>query len=398
MINKDFFAGNRSRLMRELGDGGALWLTAYDSMQHSADMAAIFCQESNFWYLTGVSEPGWQLLCIQGESILIAPDISESERVFDGFLSNEKALDISGCDRVVGCKEAGELRGRLKSVEAVYTLGEDPYSGYYSFFENPAPGRLRGKLEADFSGKIRDVRQLLAKLRAIKQPMEIEAIRRAVILTADAFNKVKSNLAILESENQVEAIFGYEFRCAGASYGYDPIVASGMNACTLHYNKNSATWSNGELVLIDIGAKLDGYSADITRTYATGSLTDRQRQVHEAVKAAHLKIIDLVKPGLGFREYQNASDEIMRQTLSGLGLMKDSADFRKYFPHAISHGLGVDVHDSLGGFEVFMPGMIITVEPGIYIPEESIGVRLEDNILVTDTVSENLSAALSLEL
>lgn len=155
------------------------------------------------------------------------------------------------------------------------------------------------------------------------------------------------------------------------------------------------------LLLIDAGA-LDGeYAADITRTYAMGVPTNRQRQVHAAVEEAHRLIIELIKPGVALKSYLASVDEIMKNALIQVELLKDRNDddtYRKYFPHAISHGLGIDVHESLGGYKEFMPGMVLTVEPGIYIPEEGIGIRIEDDILVTKTGNENLSRALPTSL
>jgi Xaa-Pro aminopeptidase len=139
---------------------------------------------------------------------------------------------------------------------------------------------------------------------------------------------------------------------------------------------------------------VDGYAADITRTYAVGTPTDRQRAVHAAVETAHKAILALLKPGLSFAAYLSEVDQIMKQSLDSIGLLKTDSDYHRYFPHAISHGLGLDVHESLGGHEALKPGMILTVEPGIYIPEEKIGVRIEDDILITEDGHRNLSGAL----
>jgi len=141
-----------------------------------------------------------------------------------------------------------------------------------------------------------------------------------------------------------------------------------------------------------------GYAADITRTYAIGTPSRREKDVHAEVEQAHQAIIDLIKPETSVKEYMAAVDDIMKQALRNLNLLKTPDDFRRYFPHAISHGLGIDVHDSLGGFKAFQPGMVLTVEPGIYIPEEGIGVRIEDDILVTKDGNKNLSAALPTSL
>ena len=155
---------------------------------------------------------------------------------------------------------------------------------------------------------------------------------------------------------------------------------------------------DGELILLDVGASVDGYAADITRTYAKGDVSDRFAHVHLEVEKAHKKIIRLLKPGLAVKEYMTQVDVIMKQALTNVGLLNDEKDYRKYFPHSISHGLGIDVHDSLGNPNTFKPGMVLTVEPGIYITEEGIGVRIEDDILITESGHENLSEMLPTSL
>jgi Xaa-Pro aminopeptidase len=241
---------------------------------------------------------------------------------------------------------------------------------------------------------VRDVRPILKKLRALKSEAELEVQRQAIRLTCDAFKKIKDKMSDLPTEVAIENEFTYIFGCSGAKHAYEPIVAGGSNALTLHYTSNTQALPANGIVLIDIGARIGGYTADITRTYAVGDPSAREVAVHKAVEKAHHDIIDLIKPGVLLADYQTQSDEIMKQALDGLGLLKDPEDYRKYFPHAISHGLGIDVHESLGGFESFQPGMVLTVEPGIYIPEEGIGVRIEDDILVTEHGHENLSAGL----
>jgi Xaa-Pro aminopeptidase len=152
--------------------------------------------------------------------------------------------------------------------------------------------------------------------------------------------------------------------------------------------------------VIDIGARINGYAADVTRTYAIKP-SKRQQAVHAAVQNVHQRIIELLKPGLLVADYARTVDEIMKDALQTLGLLDrrdDETTYRKYFPHAVSHGLGVDVHDRLGSPRYFEPGMVITVEPGIYIPEEGIGVRIEDDILITETGHDNLTRKLSTDL
>lgn len=395
-MDASFFTGNRNKLMEVCHDGIVV-LSGYTALQLSADMAAPFWQESNFWYVTGIEEPDWQLVMTPTESWLVAPDISEIHRVFDGGLSNEQAESISGIKNIITQAEADSLYTFLtERYTTAYSLGSHPYQKYFNFTANPAGGKLWRKLKKQFD-EVKDVRHKISRLRAIKQPVEIAAIEKAVDLTIDTFEQVYQKFHSYQYEYQIDADFTYAFRNHNATHAYDPIVAGGARACTLHYGQNGAELEQPSLVLLDIGACINRYPADITRTYATGQTTDRQQAVHEAVLNAHREIIALLQPGLTFEAYQKEVDRIMKQALKGLGLLQSESDYRRYFPHAISHGLGVDVHDSLGGFDALQEGMVLTVEPGIYIPEEGIGVRLEDDILITALGHENLSEALSLE-
>lgn len=397
-MKQEFFTENRQRLTESL-KGGPVILSAYHQMQRGNDAAFHFEQEANFWYLTGIESPNW-LLILDGENeYLIAPEVSEIHQVFDGSLSAQEATNISGISTILSAVEGETLLKELATNhKVVTTLGIDPHASHYDFYENPAPLKLHKHLEEIFS-TVKDCRKTLAVLRAIKQPEELNAIRTAINITIDAFEMAKSNLSNYAHEYELEADFTQLFRRRGAKgHAYDPIIAGGKNACTLHYGKNEDAFIPGDLVLLDVGARYKQYAADITRTYAIGEVSERHRIVHQAVEEAHHKIIELLQPGLSVKEYFDEVDRIMSVALNSLGLLKEKGDYRKYFPHSVSHGLGIDVHDSLGGPDVFLPGMVLTVEPGIYIPEEGIGVRIEDDILITETGHENLSARLPTSL
>lgn len=397
---KDLFVSNRSRLSDAL-HGGIIVLSAYSGMQRSNDTAFKFEQEANFWWLTGIERADWWVIIdnTRQKTMLVSPEVSLSHQIFDGSLDEESALAISGADAVVSEEEAGRLlRDLAKKHSIVYTLGDQPHAEYLDFHLNPAQKKLHDMLKRTFNS-VQDCRKDIARLRAIKKPAEIEAMKKAIRLTADAFADIKGRLDTFVYEYEVEAEFSYLFRRAGAvGHAYDPIVAGGKNACTLHYIDNAARLKKRQLLLLDIGARHEGYAADITRTYALGEPTKRQVAVHDAVKRAQAEIISLIQPQVSIEQYQKDVDRIMGEALISLGLMSSASDeekFRKYFPHAISHGLGVDVHDSLGGPKYLQPGMVLTVEPGIYIPEEGIGVRIEDDILVTEKGHSNLSGMLS---
>lgn len=397
-LGADFRSMVREALVEQL-HACPMAFTAHQQMQEKADMAYPFTQEASFLYLTGINEPDWMVLFDSKQWHLIRPEVSDVHALFDGVLPDDEARVISGIDSIVSAEEGRELLTRLSdSHSAVATLSADPHEKHYDFSLNPAQRHLRTFLRRHFS-EIGDCRAELSRLRAIKLSEELIRQQYAIDTTINAFKAVKEKLSTMRYEYEIEAHFNSAFRIKGAGgHAYAPIVAGGGNACTLHYGKNQTELPKNGLVLMDIGAQAFGYAADITRTYAVGVPTERQVTVHAAVEKAHRKIIDLVKPGVSFKAYSDAVDEIMKDALESLGLLQDRTDietYRTYFPHAISHGLGLDVHESLGGYKEFQPGMVLTVEPGIYIPEEEIGVRIEDNILVTETGHKNLSAHLS---
>ena len=398
-LDKTFFTGNRERVYDEL-KGGVLAMTAYTQMQRGNDAAAHFEQEGNFWYLTGIDYPDWWLLmdAKRRRSWLVAPTVAEHHEIFDGSLSHSKAKEISGVEDVIDRQEADSwLRQAARSHRLVHTIDAPSGAERFGFVLNPTAHEMREKLERIFAS-VSDFRLELARLRAVKQLVEIAVMQSAIDLTVKGFEEVRKNIDKYRYEYEVEADFTHMFRKNGAQgHAYDPIVAVGRNACTLHYTHNSEKLKKGEMLLLDIGARQGGYAADITRTYAFGKTTKRQQAVHEAVRGAQEQIIDLLRPGLPVEEYFDTVDTVMQDALIDLRLIRDRDDpkYRKYFPHSIGHGLGIDVHDALGKPDVLKPGMVLTVEPGIYIPEEGIGVRIEDDILITEDGYTNLSAKLS---
>lgn len=400
MIDSSVYSERRAHLASAVNQ--PLVFTAHRAVQAKSDMAHAFVQEPTFLYYTGINEPGWKLI-FDGEAWhLEQPSVSDSKELFDGSLSAEAAQATSGVSSITSGDEAKELLVKAaRHFKKVATLGPDPMKKYYEFSVNPAQAALTKVLKKYFL-EVTDCRDEVRRQRAIKSEVELVPQRQAIDLTVQTFQEVRNRLQEFSYEYEIEAVYNAAFRATGAGgHAYDPIVASGPRACTLHYTANQAALPTNGLVLIDIGAQIDGYAADITRTYAIGEPSGREVQIYAAVEKAHTAIIELIKPGLSFKKYQQLVDSIMKVALQQVGLMDavdDNDAYRKYFPHAIGHGLGIDVHESLGGYKEFQAGMVLTVEPGIYIPEEGIGVRIEDVILVTEAGSENLSADLSTSL
>ena len=395
-MESNFFTGNRQALLEKLNSGALVVLTNYGEMQLGNDAAAPFEPEANFWYLTGITAPDWWLVLDgdSGSEWLVAPELSETQKVFDGGVDVTKATGTSGVKTVIDRDEAlRRLRQAVKHHSVVYTTEQPKWLREHGHFQlNQAQSELKKTLERIF----RDVmvcNRELAMLRTIKQPVEVAAIKKAIKLTASALDAMRATLDSAKYEYELEAAVSYEFRRLGVKHAYEPIVASGLNACTLHYNTNDARLNRRDMVLLDVGARVDGYAADISRTYSLGKPTKRQQAVYDAVLRAQQQIIGLLKPGLSFKDYEAAVEDIMKNALNTLGLSVDK--YRDYFPHAVGHGLGVDVHDAMAGYDSLQSGMVLTVEPGLYITEEGIGVRIEDDILITETGHENLSRGIS---
>ncbi len=401
-LDASFFAANRERVYDSL-KGSLLVVPGYTQMQRSNDTAFRFEQEANFWYLTGIDYPDWTLLmdAKRRRSWLVSPHVDERHQLFDGSLSYEDAAAISGIQTIFDEQEADRwYRQAARAHTIAYTIDVPPYADRFGFHLNPRARETRERLCRIFT-KVQDFRPELARLRAIKQPPEIAAIQAAVDLTVEQFKAVYDKLSTYAYEYEIEADFSRGFIHAGAAgHAYDPIIASGKNTCTLHYLRNKDKLVKGQLVLMDVGARMHGYTADITRTYSYGTPTKRQAAIHAAVEQAQKDIIGIIEPGLPMEEYYVLVDTIMQKTLMSLKLIHslDDPAYRLYFPHAISHGLGVDTHDSLGKPRVLEAGMVLTVEPGIYIPSEKIGIRIEDDILVTSDGRKNLSGKLSTAL
>lgn len=398
-MDATFHKTNRAALLKELNSGALVIIAGYGEVQRMNDNAVPFDQEANFWYLTGIEQAGWWLILdgINGTEWLVAPELTEMQQIFEGGINQQVITTTSGIKTILSRDEAmRRIRELVKHHSLVYTAEQPHWLREHPTMQlNTAQGDLKKVLERIFD-KVDSCNKELAKLRSIKRPEEIQAIQRAIDLTVAAFKSIHDDLKSGRFEYELDAKMTYEIQRRGARHAYDPIVASGINACTLHYIANSSKLQNKSLVLFDVGARVDGYAADISRTYAVGTPTKRQVAVHAAVEDAQKECIALMKPGLNFQEYQGQCEVIMKQALQRIGLSVDK--YRDYFPHAMGHGLGVDVHDPIAGYDSFQPGMVMTVEPGIYIPEESIGVRIEDDILITDTGHRVLSAKLSTDI
>jgi Xaa-Pro aminopeptidase len=401
-FSSEFFAGNRQRL-RELFTGTApIVLTAAGLLQRGGDSSYAFSQDANFWYFTGIDEPDVLLVMDKEKEYLIVPDRDASRAAFDGDVSFDYLKERSGIKTILGQKEGwDQLGGRLKKVKHVATLAAPAaYLERYGMFTNPARARLIILIkEHNPEVELLDLNMHAVRLRMVKQPEEIAALQQAIDITIATIKATTTPAKRVRygHEYELEAAITQNFRNRGAAgHSFEPIVASGERACTLHNVANAGAFGKRELVVIDVGAEIEHYAADISRTIALGSPSRRQQAVYNAVLEVQEYAFSLLGPGTMLKDYEQAIEQFMGEKLRTLGLIKiiNHDNVRKYFPHATSHFLGLNVHD-VGDYErPLETGNVLTVEPGIYIPEEGIGVRIEDDVLITKTGIKILSKKL----
>ncbi len=405
LFTADFFRGNRKQLRALLTKSVPVILTANGQLQRSVDTAYPFQQDTYFWYLTGIAEPDVILVLDKDEEYLILPQRSAYQDAFDGRVDKKALATQSGVHEIYNYKEGWtKLTGRLRHAKQVATITPPPqYLETYGMYSNPARWVLRRSiLQENEAIELLDLRKPLATLRMIKQTPELTAIKRAISITTQGFSEVTraANLKKYSYEYEVEADLARAFQRAKSGHAFQPIIAGGKRACTLHNTDLQGKITSNELLLFDIGAAYHGYAADISRTIAIDSPSKRQREVYDAVREVQISAFSLLKPGVILAEYEKQIEQIMGEKLKELGLIKviNTESVRKFYPHATSHHLGLDVHDADDRASPLEPDMVITVEPGIYIPSESIGVRIEDDIRITNEGVEILSGSLSSEL
>jgi len=396
-FTSEFFVANRRRLRTLYGKNSPIIITANGLLQRSGDNSFSFQQDPNFWYLTGINEPDFILVIYKDQEYLIAPGRSEVQDIFDGSVDWKELKHVSGIKQILSKDDGWAfLRPLLKKAKGVATVQPLPaYIEQVGLYTNPARSALISRAQ-DVNPKLQidDLRPQLAELRVVKQAPEIAAIKSAVEITCQAFLVVQQRS--YDYEYQLEADLTQLYRAAGAAgHGYNPIVAGGLNACTLHYGHNSTRLRKGRLVLVDSGAMVGQYSADITRTWPVGKATSRQRAVLEAVNEALEFGLSQLTYDKSFYEAEQKIRGFVGQKLKELKLAKrvSKDTIHQYYPHS-PHYLGLDVHDAGDYKAALKPGMVLTLEPGIYIPEEFIGVRIEENILMTEKGPEVLSGSL----
>jgi Xaa-Pro aminopeptidase len=397
-MNSNFFKGNRKSLAKKIGSG-LIVIAANVNMQRSADEAFTFRQDSNFYYLTGINVAAG-ILCIDidnDEEFLIMPKRDDIAVIFEGEIDIEAVKKQSGIELIMSDGNGWNYIKSRKPSKINTIIPDRSIDG--DFAVNPFRRHVAARLKRIFGKQlVADCRKELAVLRQIKQPLEIKYIERAATITYEALENVTERITEFENELQIEAEINYYFGKNGIKHhAYKPIIASGTASCTLHYTQNNQELKKGSPILFDVGAEYANYASDISRTVICGLATSRQKDIIEAVAEIQKKVADYITPGLSWRDVSDFSVNETGKKLKDLGLISDIADhtkIRKFFPHSISHFVGLDVHDAGDYTSHLQEGMVITIEPGIYISDEALGVRIEDDYLITKSGVRKLGKSL----
>lgn len=368
----------------------------YSGIEHhvSADEYDLFTAQANrnFFYLTGLRRDNMVLLmdkCVEPARTMLFIEEADPlmERWYGRKVTEEEAIEISGIDDVKFIDEFESTMDMLMTREDVYTAYFDTYR--HQKADLPDYNLVKAnEFRQDYpSVTLKNLFPLVAEERMQKDDDEIKLIKDAIELTKQGLNNVMANLKPGMKEYQAQADFEYVVRRGGAEWTAFPTIAgSGVNGTMLHYDTNRETIEDGTLLLLDLGARIDGYNSDITRTYpANGKFTERQKAVYDIVLAANRKIVETAKPGMTTKELNKVCQDVLSEGLIKLGLIKEPVEISKYYMHGISHHLGIDVHDVTVDFnKQLRPGAVISDEPGLYIDEWGIGIRIEDDVLITE--------------
>ena len=419
MIDPSMYARRRAQLATLMEEGVAVIRTAPERARNR-DSSYPFRFDSYFHYLTGFPEPEAVMVLCAGntaKSILFCREKDIEREIWDGFrYGPDNAREVFGFDETFPVARIDELLPQLLANQsAVFCdVGADPgWDQQVIGWINKVRAQVRSGVIAP--GEIRDIRRILDDMRLVKDEHEIATMKRAAAISSQAHRRAMGATRPGMHEYELEAELIHEFRRQGAqSPAYTSIVAGGANACVLHYVQNDAVLNAGEVVLIDAGCELDGYASDITRTFpVSGKFSGPQRDIYQLVLTAQAAAIAQVKPGNEWEAPHDAAVKVLAQGMVDLGLCNGSADgviesgdYRRFYMHRTGHWLGMDVHDAGdykrdGAWLALKPGMVLTVEPGCYVrpgegvPEKfwNIGVRIEDDALVTGSGCEIITSA-----
>lgn len=400
-IPNPLFSNNRQNFVDLMPKNSIAIFHSNELYPRNGDQYFPFRQQSDFFYLTGIEQEKSILLLAPGAAneklrqAVFLIETNEKIAIWEGHkLTKQEAREVSGIQNIYWLEEfEASLKEVLADAEAVF-LNSNEYIKFFSEVPDKNLRFAKAFKEQYPLHKVERAAPLLAKLRMIKSDEEIELLKTACQITKKAFERVMKFVKPGKMEFEVQAEIEHTFTMNRADgHGYAPIIASGKNACVLHYVENDKECKNGDLLLMDFGAEYANYSADMSRTIpVNGKFTERQKACYQAVLNVFKRAKELYVVGNTINDINEGVNKLMEEELIQLGLFSkaevekqnpDAPLFKKYFMHGTAHFLGLDVHDVGSKFEPLKTGMVLTCEPGLYIPEENIGIRIENDLLVT---------------
>lgn len=406
-MNKDIYIRNRSRFMEIIEDDSIVILFAGQSPKKTGDELYEFTPNRNFYYLTGIQEQEHLVVLSKSKETvsqkLFLKNLDLDVEMWNGkTLRDNEGKEVSGIEEVVYMKEFKSYIHRAINGAENINLYLDLDRDAIDEADSPAnifAREIRNKYPQVI---IKNLSNKISCLRMIKSQEEIDQMKKAIEITIEGVKALMKNSKPGMKEYQLEAYFDFECKTKGVKdYAFRTIAATGKNATILHYVENNSELKDGDLILFDLGAQWNLYNADITRTFpVNGKFTDRQKEVYEAVLRVNKAVIEKIRPGLNYKELNGWATDLIVDECIKLGIIKEKDEVRKYYWHSIGHSLGLDTHDvePQGRNFNFAEGMVFTVEPGIYIGEESIGIRIEDDVLVTKDGCEVLTKGMIKEV
>ena len=399
------FENNRKKLIESMKENSLLILFAGSAPYRSADQVYKFTPNRNFYYLTGIDEP----------NVIVTILKTDKEAIETVYVEREDELMAKWVGRAISKDEASEISG-IKSTKYL----DEFDSTISSYIDKRGISKIYLDLERqsinipstkaqDMANtlrvkyphlKIKNIFHNIAKLRIVKNDREVELIQKAIGITKEGILAMAKNLTPGMKEYEVEAYFDFKIKSLGASaHAFSTICAAGKNATVLHYEDNNQEAKDGDLILFDLGAEYDYYCSDISRTIPiNGKFTDRQKQIYQIVLNAMKEVEKNTKPGLTLADLNNIAKKALAKGCMEIGLIEKEEEIGKYYFHSVGHSLGLDTHDVWIVDSKLEEGAVITNEPGLYIEEEGIGIRLEDDLLVTKDGCINLSKDIPVEI
>ena len=389
----------RSKALAQMEKGSIMVLFSGEGIPESMDACCPFEANHPFFYLTGLRRENMALVLSRSASedktiLFIEEAVPSMERWTGKRVTKDEARTISGVEDVRYIDSLSSALGRMMAREQVAAAYFDCYRNAMTDVDSYNMIKAKAFAAAYPAVTLKNAHPMLAAMRMVKDDAEIACIREAIGVTDKGLRRILQKLAPGQMEYQAQAEFEYAIRWHGAEgTSFATIAGSGLNGCMLHYETNHCRMEDGTLLLLDLGAKVKGYCADITRTYpVNGKYSPRQKEIYDIVLRANQEVTRAARPGLTLKALNEICKQVLADGLMRIGKIESADQIGTYYMHGVSHHLGLDTHDAIAHDEVVLaPGMVITNEPGLYIDEEEIGIRIEDDLLITQDGCEVLS-------